>query len=264
VTPTASPLTIVEVPIDDLRPDPANPRKISEPQLEVLTRNIQKNGFLQPLVARQEDSLIIAGHQRLKAAIRLGFKEVPVVWVEGLSIEESRLLNVSLNQIGGEFDTEMLAHLLADLPDELDLSLSGFADDEVSKLLKSLEHREKRERQESFDLDAALEARAAPRAQRGELWALGDHRLLSGDACDTADVTRLFDGKQAAMCFTDPPYNVSLGDHGGQQRGAKNVASRTTPCRLRSGSPSAGAGPATFSPRSMVPSTSACPPRSGH
>jgi DNA modification methylase len=64
-------------------------------------------------------------------------------------------------------------------------------------------------------------ARAAPRAQRGETWALGDHRLVVGDACDSGDVSRLFDKTRASMAFTDPPYNVGLGDHGGQQRGQR-------------------------------------------
>jgi hypothetical protein len=222
VTTAASPLTVVEVPIDDLRPDPANPRRISDTQVEALTRSIQEYGFVQPVLARSADKTVIGGHQRLTAARRLGYKTVPVSFLD-ITLEQARLLNLGLNKISGDWDQELLARLLADLStEEVDLSLSGFADDEVSKLLKSLEHRERRERVESFELDAALEAaRAAPRAQRGELWALGDHRLLCGDACNTADVSRLFDGKQAAMCFTDPPYNVSLGDHGGQQRGAR-------------------------------------------
>jgi len=215
-------LQVAEVPIDELRPDAANPRRISDAQIESLTRSIQEYGFVQPVLARSEDRTVIGGHQRLVAARRLGYKTVPTVFLD-ITLEQARVLNLGLNKISGEWDNELLARLLADLStEEVDLSLSGFADDEVSKLLKSLEQREKRERQESFDLDAALEAaRAAPRAQRGELWALGDHRLLCGNACDTADASRLFDGKQAGMCFTDPPYNVNLGDHGGQQRGAK-------------------------------------------
>jgi DNA modification methylase len=75
---------------------------------------------------------------------------------------------------------------------------------------------------EAFDLDAALEAaQAAHGAKRGDLWALGGHRLLSGDATDTKAVTRLLDGRRAQIAFTDPPYNVALGDHGGHQRGTR-------------------------------------------
>jgi DNA modification methylase len=217
-----SQLQVIEVPIDDLRPDPANPRRISDAQIEALTRSLQEFGFVQPVLARSEDKTVIGGHQRLTAARRLGYKTVPVSFLD-ITLEQARLLNLGLNKISGEWDQELLARLLADLStEEVDLSLSGFAEDEVSKLLKSLEHREKRERQESFDLGAALEAaQVAPRAQRGELWALGDHRLLCGDACDTADVTRLLDGRKAALSFCDPPYNVALGDHGGQQRGSR-------------------------------------------
>ena len=75
---------------------------------------------------------------------------------------------------------------------------------------------------EAFDLDAALEAaHAAPVAQRGDLWRLGDHRLLCGDAADPGDVSRLLDGRKAQIAFTDPPYNVDYGHHGGQQRGSR-------------------------------------------
>ena len=175
------------------------------------------------MLARREDKTVIGGHQRLTAARRLGYKTVPVIFLD-ITLEQARLLNLSLNKISGDWDNELLSRLLADLApvDGLDLSLSGFSDDELKKLLKGVESREKRDRLESFDLDAALEAaRAAPRAQRGELWALGDHRLLVGDACDAGDVSRLFGDAKAAMAFDDPPYNVSLGDHGGQQRGQK-------------------------------------------
>jgi DNA modification methylase len=211
------------VPIGDLRPDPFNPRKIGDAELERLTRSIQKFGFVDPVIVRFEDMTVIGGHQRTLAARRLGMSEVPAVLVD-LSLDDARLLNLALNKISGDWDQELLARLLADLnaaPD-LDLTLSGFDDGEVAKLLKTLERRDKRERQESFDLDAALEAaRAAPRAQRGELWALGDHRLLCGDSTDVGDVARLFDGRKAAMAFVDPPYNVALGDHGGQQQGQR-------------------------------------------
>ena len=222
---TTLPVTheVVQVPIDELRPDPANPRRISDAQLEALTKSLHEYGFVQPVLVRREGNTVIGGHQRLTAARRLGYKTVPVIYLD-ITLEQARLLNLSLNKISGDWDNELLSRMLADLApvDGLDLSLSGFSDDELKKLLKGVESREKRDRMESFDLDAALEAaRAAPRAQRGEMWALGDHRMLVGDACDAGDVSRLFGDAKAAMCFEDPPYNVSLGDHGGQQRGQK-------------------------------------------
>ncbi len=215
-------LTIEHVPIETLRVDPFNPRRISEDEMEALTRSIREFGFVQPVVARREDGSIVGGHQRLVAARKLGYKTVPVVFVD-LPPEQARVLNLALNKISGEWDEELLAQLLADLSaGAADLSLSGFGDDEVKKLLRSLDHREKRERPEAFDLDAALEAaEGAHGAKQGDLWALGEHRLLCGDATDAEAVAYLMDGKRALMTFTDPPYNVSLGDHGGRQRGTR-------------------------------------------
>jgi len=99
---------------------------------------------------------VIGGHQRLLAARRLGFITVPVIFLD-ITPEQARLLNLALNKISGTWDQELLARLLADLnqiPD-LDLSLSGFGEDEVAKLLKTLDARGKRHRDESFDIDAA-------------------------------------------------------------------------------------------------------------
>jgi predicted RNA methylase len=208
----ASLLTVEQVPIDQLRPDPANPRRISDDELDSLERSIRQFGFVQPVLARRADGMVIGGHQRLVAAPRLGLTTVPVIWLD-IPREQARLLNLALNKIGGSFDDQLLARLLADLqatPD-IDLSLSGFGEDEIADLLRSLETREKRERVESFDLDEALaEATRSPRAKLGDLWALGDHRLACGDATDPATVDRLLDGAEPRLLATDPPYGVSL------------------------------------------------------
>jgi DNA modification methylase len=217
----SSALTIEQVPIDQLRPDPANPRRIGEEELDALERSIRQFGFVQPVLTRREDATVIGGHQRLVAARRLGFHTVPVIYLD-LSVEQARVLGLALNKISGTWDEQLLARLLADLHTSVDVTLSGFGEDEVRDLLRSLETREKAERPESFDLDAALEEAArTPRTKPGELWALGEHRLLVGDSTKPEDVERVLAGRRAAMAFTDPPYNVSLGDHGGQQRGSR-------------------------------------------
>jgi DNA modification methylase len=211
LTPLPS-LVVEEVSIDLLRPDPANPRRIGEDELDSLERSIRQFGFVQPVLARREDGTVIGGHQRLVAARRLGLTTVPVTWLD-LSIEQARLLNLALNKIGGSFDDQLLARLLADLQasPNVDLSLSGFGEDEIKDLLRSLETREKREQVESFDLDEALaEANRAPRSKPGDLWVLGDHRLLCGDSTDPAAVARLLDGAEPKLLTTDPPYGVSL------------------------------------------------------
>ncbi len=208
-------IQIEQLPIGDLRPDPANPRRISDHELETLTRSISEFGLIDPIIARREDKMVIGGHQRLLAARKLGYKTVPVVLAD-LTTEQAHLLNIALNKISGSFDQELLARLLKELEEvpDIDLSLSGFEDDELKKLLKSLDAREKRDRPENFDLDAAIkDAQSAPVAKLGDIWLLGEHRLVCGDSTDKEAVQRLMAGAKAMMTFTDPPYNVNYGDH---------------------------------------------------
>ena len=93
-------IDITHIPIKDLRPDPANPRRISDEELESLTRSIREFGLIDPIIARREDKVVIGGHQRLLAARKLGLKKVPVVLVD-LSEEQAHLLNLALNRISG-------------------------------------------------------------------------------------------------------------------------------------------------------------------
>ncbi len=161
---TVQDIEITNLAIGDLHPDPANPRRMSDDELEALTKSIREFGLIDPIIARREDKIVIGGHQRLLAARKLGMKQVPVVLVD-ITQEQAHLLNLALNRISGTWDSELLARLLADLnavPD-VDLSLTGFSEEELHKHLKSLQSRERRERLESFDVDEALEAaRAAP------------------------------------------------------------------------------------------------------
>src|ERR687891_717539 len=140
-------LEITYLPIEELRPDPANPRRIGDQELESLTRSIWEFGLVAPIIARRKDKTVIGGHQRLIAARRLGLKTVPVVFLD-LSPEQARLLNLGLNRIGGTWDHELLARLLAELRDipDVGLSLSGFSEEELKRYLKFLGSQEKRER----------------------------------------------------------------------------------------------------------------------
>ena len=100
MSPAATELQIVQVPIDELHPDPKNPRGISEAELDALTRSLREFGFVQPVIARHEDHVVVGGHQRLVAARRLGYKTVPVIYVDP-SPDQSHLLNLALNKISG-------------------------------------------------------------------------------------------------------------------------------------------------------------------
>ena len=221
----ATPSAIEYAKIGDLQPDSANPRRIDDTALEALTRSIQEFDFVDPVIARRADQQVIAGHQRLVAARRLGLETVPVIYVD-LDASQARLLSLALNRIGGTWDEDLLARLLAELdqhPPPADLTLSGFTEDETRRLLRRLDAREKRGRPESFDPDAALDAveRQGAEAKPGDLWRLGDHRLLCGDATNPEHVQHLLDGQRAVVAFTDPPYNVAYGNHGGQARGRR-------------------------------------------
>ena len=136
LTHTQSGLVMEEVPIEELHPDPANPRRIADAELEALTRSIQTFGLVDPVIARREDKTVIGGHQRLLAARKLGLKKVPVIYLD-LTVEKARLLNVGLNRIGGDFDQELLGRLLADLSQtpDVDLTLTGFDEKEIAELL---------------------------------------------------------------------------------------------------------------------------------
>src|ERR1051325_2815951 len=158
MTIVAHPITVEMVPLVDLRPDPFNPRRISVAELEALTRSLQESGFVSPVVARRKDRTIIGGDQRVVAARRLGFNEVPVIFLD-VSLEQARLLNLALNKISGEWDQDLLGRMLKDLKDlpAVDLSLSGFAPEELEKLMRRLDVRERSQQVERFDFAEALE-----------------------------------------------------------------------------------------------------------
>ena len=178
---STSPLTVEQMPIADLHPDPGNPRRIGEDELAALTRSIATFGVVDPVLARRADRRVIAGHQRLVAARRAGLTTVPVILLD-LTAADARLLNVALNRIGGAWDQDLLARLLIDLQETTarDLTLSGFAEADLQDLLTRFDQREKRARPERFDLEEALATydREASGIAPGAGWQLGAHRLF--------------------------------------------------------------------------------------
>ena len=196
------------LPLAALRPDPANPRLMPDEQMAALMRSIQEFGFVEPVVVRRADGLVIGGHQRVEAARRLGLTEVPVVEVD-LTDEQCRALNVALNRIHGEWDVPKLAEILQALPQDL-AALTGFDDDAIQRVLHDAEEAI-RALQGEADLDdvpappdeADHEARGPdrPREPPAPLRRLGERGGPRPAPRRRARSTSL---------NTDPPYNVKV------------------------------------------------------
>ena len=211
-------LKIEYVALEDLRDAEYNPRTISEKDLADLERSLEHFGVVDPIVVRRADNVVIGGHQRLAAARKLGLSHMPAVFLD-ISEADAKLLNLALNKIAGDWDERKLALVLEELGalPEFDLSLAGFDDEEIKGHLAALEAAAYRDKAEDFDLEVAIEAaRAASRVRRGEVWLLGRHRLMCGDATSAEDVATLVEGEgdEVDLVVTDPPYNVGYEPEG--------------------------------------------------
>lgn len=191
-----------KLPIDEIRTDEYNPRKISDTQFAKLKKNIGEDfGFLDPLILNsnpKRKNILISGHQRLKAIKELGFTEVMVGYVN-LTLEKEKALNIAMNRISGEWDEELLVQLLNTIKDDLDKT--GFEMNEITRMLDKLLEGDAED-------DFVVEVPKNPKSKNGEIYQLGRHRLMCGDSTSKTDVAKLMNGNKAIMVFTDPPYNV--------------------------------------------------------
>jgi DNA modification methylase len=197
------------VAIRRLRPNKRNARTHSKKQIKQVANSIRRFGWTSPIVA-DEDLQIICGHARFEAAKELGLKDVPVLVVRGLSDAEKRALALADNKIAANagWDRSVLAaelgELAALLPEyNLDIDITGFEPAEIDGLIADFGESEE-------SADAPCEVAEQPVSNKGDLWQLGHHRLLCGDACNQADWAGLMAGDMAAMVFADPPYNVRM------------------------------------------------------
>jgi len=203
---------IVRVQLDQLIPAPYNPRRElrpGDPEYEALRRSITEFGLVEPLIWNRRTGRLVGGHQRLRVLRDLGVREVEVSVVD-LDEQRERILNIALNRIQGEWDEDRLRGLLAELEEAgADLSLTGFTEAEIDDLLAELEPAEVEETEGNTDPDEVPEPPAEPVTRPGDLWILGRHRLLCGDATREEDVQRLTGGRLVDMVWTDPPYGVA-------------------------------------------------------
>ena len=193
--------------VKDLLPADYNPRKDlqpGDPEYEKLKRSIEQFGYVEPVIWNKQTGRVVGGHQRLKVLIDSGITEVDVVVVD-MNTEKEKALNIALNKISGEWDTDKLALVIADLQGaDFDVSLTGFDPEELDDLFR--DDVKDGVKEDDFDVEAELQKPVFSKA--GDLWMLGEHRLLCGDSTKPETYELLMNGKKAQLVVTDPPYNV--------------------------------------------------------
>jgi DNA modification methylase len=190
--------------VKDLRPHPKNPR---QGDVGAIHESIEANGFYGAIVAQKDTGYILAGNHRYKAAVQSGAKQVPVIW---LDVDEATATRVLLadNRTNdrASYDNAALAEILAELAAGPGLEGTGYDGDDLDTLIADLGGEPQKKL--SGDLDQVPDD-APARCKPGDLWLLGEHRLLCGDSTKPEDLTRLMGGVVADLVFTDPPYGVN-------------------------------------------------------
>ncbi|OGC86648.1 hypothetical protein A2949_00105 [Candidatus Adlerbacteria bacterium RIFCSPLOWO2_01_FULL_54_21b] len=197
-------MKIENVPITDLKPSAYNPRKWDDKVLADMRESITRFGIVDPILANstpERKGVVIGGHLRLKVATTLGFTEVPVVYLDIPDLEKEKELNLRLNKNLGTWDEELLK--LFDTGMLLDV---GFTPDDLNNFFDDV----LTVTDDDFDVRKELENITTPETKPGDIYQLGDHRLMCGDSLNSEHVAKLMDGAKASMVYCDPPYNIGL------------------------------------------------------
>jgi ParB-like chromosome segregation protein Spo0J len=198
--------SVVMTRVGDLTPYARNSRTHSDEQVAQIAASIKEFGWTNPILIDGEKG-IIAGHGRLKAAMRLGLEEIPAIELSHLTEIQKKALIIADNKLAlnAGWDTELLSLELEELELEgLDLSLTGFGEEEISALKPEVVN------EGLTDEDAVPEPPPEPITKPGDIWILGKHRLMCGDSTSVDAVDKLMQGQKADMVFTDPPYGMFL------------------------------------------------------
>ena len=211
-------MKIEQLKVNDLIPFINNSRTHSEEQVGQVAASIREFGFTNPILV-DGDNGIIAGHGRLMAARKLGLESVPSIRLTHLSEAQKRAYVIADNKLAlnAGWDEELLSLELGELQAiDFDLSLIGFSEDELAGLMVI-------ELEDGLtDEDAVPEAPETPTTVEGDVWVLGNHRLMCGDSTSIDAVNKLMDGNKVDMLFTDPPYNVAFNGRSGKHDVIKN------------------------------------------
>lgn len=192
-------MQIIDIAVNDIREYENNPR-INDKAIEAVQESIASFGFRVPIVL-DENNVIIAGHTRLKAAAALGMEKVPCIIASDLTPEKVRAYRIADNKTAelAEWDLEKLEQELAAITAfDVDMSAFGF-DEQIFDVPAS----------EDIDVEETAEAITEPVTKLGDVWQLGEHRLICGDSTEPQTIAELMDGESADLLLTDPPYNVN-------------------------------------------------------
>ena len=216
-------MDVLDLPLEHIIPYACNPRR-NEQAIATVAASIHEFGWRQPIVV-DEAMVVLAGHTRLEAARKLGFKTAPVHVAKGLTASQARAFRIMDNRSSenAEWDKDLLNLELADLLEaDFDLGLTGFTDDELNVLMSSLDEGTGPQEGE----DDVPETPEDPVSRSGDLWLLGKHRLLCGDATVATDVELLLGDVKPQLMVTDPPYGVDY-DPGWRNKAGAAATKRT-------------------------------------
>ena len=212
------PMNIEKANINDLISPDWNPRQITEEELKKLETSLNEFGYIEPIIVNDVNNHIVGGNQRCKALKQLGYEEVDVVYVHIEDLAKEKACNVALNKISGDWDNDKLKIVLEEIElSPLDVSLTGF--DEIE--LTEMEIKEPVDVAED-DFEVPSEEEVEVNVNNGDLYRLGNHYLLCGDATNEVDVLKLMGNTKCDLFLTDPPYNVNYTDGHDNERKIMN------------------------------------------
>ena len=200
--------------INTIKPYENNPRKLKDSAIEKVAMSLKEYGFRQPIVV-DKDRIIVVGHTRYRASKKLGLKEVPITIADNLTPEQINAYRIADNRTAeeSEWDSELLKMEIKDLEaKDFKLDLLGFNEDQLNDMLFE-------EKQGLTDEDEVPEAPEEPITKLGDIWKLGKHKLICGDATNKDTVKLLMEDNKADLLFTDPPYNVNYSARTGIRSG---------------------------------------------
>jgi ParB-like chromosome segregation protein Spo0J len=203
--------------INEIKPYENNPR-LNDAAVDAVAASLQEFGWRQPIVV-DKDWVIVVGHTRYKAALKLGLTQVPVHVAHDLTPAQAKAYRIADNQTAAiaEWNLDLLPLELADLKNlDFNLDLLGFESDELAKLMGT------EDSAGLCDPDEVPPVPENPVSQSGDLWILGEHRLLCGDSTNAANVHRLLDGAVPFIMVTDPPYGVQYDPEWRHRTGLNN------------------------------------------